>query len=114
MRWLIVYDGGWALAFPVEEFGFRFENVCVNGATTVVMVIPVRWLNLKGVLADSTMFVAVLPVPTVTISESPAVESTWMNVAATADDPEVTAMLVAPADSAPEVVHVGVEAVPVA
>ena len=57
--------------------GLISENTCVNGATQVVTAMVVRWLNRSGVAAFSTMLVAVLPVPTFTISALTPV-STWM------------------------------------
>src|ERR1035441_6271831 len=99
VRWIRVWVGGCAEVLPVEELRFRLLNTCVNGATTGVTVMLTAWLNRSGVLAFSTMFVAVDPVPTVTSSEV-VVVSTWTYVPDVADAPDRTGIAVAPAASA--------------
>ena len=70
-------DGGWPLTDPVAEAGFSTEKVWVNGATTVVMDTADACANLTGVAAETTMDVAVEPVPTMTTSDRVPV-SIWM------------------------------------
>ena len=92
--------GGWHDTLPVDDAGLRMENVWVNGATTVVMVVDPVWVNRIGVAAAMTMDVTVDPVPTVTISEV-VPEPIWMNVPATAAVADVMVMGPAPGTSGP-------------